>query len=400
VAATITRRMPPARGDKPYTVYRGGRVKGKVPTLPRPERKKAETDGQGRVRYTGPGPKPTRQGWSWRRRIALGLLILFLFVFVWLLAAYLSFRSGVAKANDRLPDAARRALTKQDGLLLNHSTDILLLGTDHSAAASRAGDRHSDSIMLVRTDPDHHRLAYLSIPRDLRVNIPDHGFDKINYAFQSGGPRLAAATVHAATGLPVNHLITVEFASFKELIDELGGIDIYVPYPIRSKFDCPYGTKERCDRWPGWRFAKGKQHLDGRRALMYTRVRHNELNPGDNDVTRAARQQAVVEAIIGKLTSVSTFFKLPFVGGDLMKPLATDLSANQLLQIGWLKMRASKVLHCRLGGDWDGQYIQPSEENRNVILMVTGKSAPQPPAPSNEEFPPGCFVGKQLPGAR
>ena len=88
----------------------------------------------------------------------------------------------------------------------------------------------------------------------------------------------------------------IDFEDFKALIDAIGGIEINVPKPILSnKFDCPYDADARCETWPGWRFGKGKQQMDGQRALIYSRIRQNRLDPSDNDITRAERQQAVVE---------------------------------------------------------------------------------------------------------
>ena len=396
------RRMSATRGEKPYRVYRGGRVKGKVPTIPRPTRER-NGDGDGRSNYRGPGAKRPAtgwRGWSWKRWTGLTILAVFLFLFFWILAAYLSFRGGVKDANKRLPESARLALVPDNGMMLGHASDILLLGTDHSLNASRASDQHSDSIQILRTDPKHHKLIYLSIPRDLRVpNIPGHGPDKINAAFQIGGARLAARTVHEYTGLPINHIVVVNFHSFSKLIDKLGGIDINVPAPILSnKFDCPYSTNERCARWKGWRFRKGMQHMNGYRALIYSRVRENKLNPADTDITRGGRQQAVLQALMSKLASTGTFFKLPFIGGDLMKPLATDLTPTEFIQLGWLKMRAGTTLHCRLGGKADGGYIDPSEDNAAVIAMVKGESAAQPPPPNGDTFPPGCYTNRLPPG--
>ena len=138
------------------------------------------------------------------------------------------------------------------------------------------------------------------------------------------------------------------------MIDALGGVEIDVPKPILSnRFDCPYATDARCQQWQGWRFAKGKQTMNGKRALIYSRIRENRLDPSENDLTRGERQQAVVEAMTDKLVGPGTFLKLPFIGGDLVKPLTTDLSAGQLLQLGWVKFRAnsSRALHCRLGGE-------------------------------------------------
>jgi polyisoprenyl-teichoic acid--peptidoglycan teichoic acid transferase len=396
-----------ARGDKPYRVYRGGRVKGRVPTLPRSEPPAPRSKWNGRAQQPpsipAPDEKPRRRRFGWGVRIGLALALLVLLLVAWAVTSYLSFRSGVADANDRLDPRARAALAPQDGLLLNTSTTILLLGTDHANRADRASFRRSDSIVLVRTDPEHGRLALLSIPRDLRVDVPGLGPAKINAAFQVGGVALAVRTVRNFTGLPINHVMTVDFGSFVDLVDAVGGITVDVPAPIISnKFDCPLDTQAECDRWPGWRFGKGKQHMDGRRALVYSRIRENRLNPTENDVSRGERQQAVIQALTSKLTSPRTLLRMPFVGGDLMKPLSTDLSAAQLAQLGWVRFRASdsRTLHCRLGGTGSyigGQsFIVPTEENRNVIAMFTGASAPQPPLPGSGPFGPGCLVGSRL----
>jgi LCP family protein required for cell wall assembly len=288
-------------------------------------------------------------------------------------------------------------LTKQSGLLVSHSSTILMLGTDNSNLASRAGDMHSDSIMLLRTDPSHHRLYYLSIPRDIQVPIPGHGTQKINAAFQLGGPQLALQTIHDFTGLDINHVVVVNFGDFKDLIDAIGGIDVNVPKPIRSnRFDCPYASQARCQQWQGWRFQKGKQHMSGQRALIYSRIRENMLDPSETDVTRGARQQAVIDAVTSKLASVSTFFKLPFDGSSYVKPLTTDLSTSQLMELGWVKFRASggNAVHCRLGGDLGGGGTgSPSEDNPATLAMFLGKSAPQPPT---DPFGPGCVTGHTL----
>jgi polyisoprenyl-teichoic acid--peptidoglycan teichoic acid transferase len=378
-----------ADGDKPYRLYKGGRVKGKVPTAPRPER-----PGRSEPRVAK-AKRPVRRG----RRIALGVALLAVLLVVWLVAGYLSFRTGVAKANERLPRAVTAGLAEQDGVLVSKPSLILLLGTDGDRTAARADARRSDSILLVRTDPKRHRLSYLSIPRDLRVEIPGYGANKVNAAYQLGGPALTMKTVGALTGLQPNHVVVVDFEDFRTVIDALGGVEIDVPKPIVSnRFDCPYATEARCGEWQGWRFAKGKQVMDGRRALIYSRVRENRLDPGENDLTRGARQQAVVEAMTDKLVGAGTFVKLPFIGDELARPLITDLSAGQLLQLGWVKLRANsgRALHCRLGGEPTSiggvSLLIASEENAATIAMFNGLSAPQPPPPGTA-FGAGCLVG-------
>ena len=384
--------------EKPYRVYRGGRTRGRVPLQQRPD---AARNGR---RPHGARPRRPARPPSWRRRIGIGLLVLLVLLVAWSVAGYLSVRSGVAAANKRLPRSAYAALDHQDGLLLSHPTNVLLLGVDHSKNLTRAGDRHSDSILLLRTDPSRHRLTYLSIPRDLRVDIPGYSPQKINAAMQLGGPALAVRTVRRFTGIPVNHVVLVDFPSFRTLIDELGGITIDVPEPILSNpFDCPF-SQARCRTWRGWRFGKGKQHMDGRHALVYSRIRENRLNPAESDITRGERQQQVLQATLAKMTSVGTFARLPWLGGDLVRPLTTDLTTWQFMQLAWTRKRSGgNVLRCRLGGDsasYGGQdVIVPNEDNQAVIQEVLGNSAPQPPRPGSGPFGAGCLIGRGQSGS-
>jgi LCP family protein required for cell wall assembly len=373
-------------GEKPYRVYRGGRARGKVPTLTSPEGKTRKGSGF--------SLRPNRR---WLRWIPVAIGVFLVFVLVWALASYFQFRDGVSAANKRLDRKTAQALDDQHG-----ASNILLLGTDHARLAGRESANRTDSITLVRVDSGSHRIAYLSIPRDLRAEIPGYGTSKINAAMQVGGAALAVRTVRELTGLPINHVLIVDFSQFEDLINKLGGIDIDVPERIISKFDCPYPTEERCARWDGWRFAKGKQHMDGHRALIYSRVRKNKLNPADTDFSRAEHNQQVLQAVAGKLTSFGTLIKLPFIGDDLLAPVATDISTHGFLSLGWTKFRSSsgRTLHCRLGGESSGGEIVPTEENRSVIAMVTGDSAPQPPTPGSGSFGPGCVEGNRTLGVR
>ena len=373
-----------AEGDKPYRRYRGGRVKGRVP-LERGKRAGAQP-------ARAPGEPRKRRRWGlWAALTLVGLLV---FVVVWGVLGYLSFSSGVEQANERLPSRAENRLAKS-GSLLSDPAIVLVIGTDGGKAPGRTDARRSDSLLLLRTEPSRHRLSYLSIPRDLRVDIPGYGSAKINAANQVGGPALTIATVRALTGLPIDHVVILDFDGFRELIDALGGIDIDVPRKIRSnRFDCPY-TPARCRSWDGWRFEKGEQHMDGRRALVYSRIRTNQLNSVDNDVTRVGRQQAVADAVGDKIASIGTFFRLPFIGDSLAAPLVTDLSAWELSQLGWVRFRADsgRSLHCRLGGEpssFGGESVLlGSEDNIEVISMFLGRSAPLAP-PKGSLYAPGC----------
>jgi len=387
-------------------VYRGGRTKGKVPLARREReaRRAVRSDGQGPGRIVERQPSRRRLWLGWTRRrwilvVILGLIVLFV---IWGAAGYLSVSSGVSDANKRLPKSVRPVLTPDTGLLLSSPTTILLLGTDHATGkggAGRSADEHSDSITLLHTDPSRHRLVYLSVPRDLRTEIPGYGEQKINAAMQFGGPKLAVQTLDGLVGraLPVNHVVIVDFNQFVKLIDAVGGITINVPENILSnRFDCPYSTQQRCLEWQGWRFHKGPTHMTGHQALIFSRVRENRLDSSFTDFNRQRDQQLVEQATLSKLSSPSLFFSLPFSGGSLLKPIATDLSTWQLLQLAWVKFRAGSTLHCRLGGTSEniggGDYIVGSPENIQVIDEVLGQSAPQPPAKGNP-YAPGCVAG-------
>jgi len=396
-----------ASGEKPYRVYRGGRTKGKVP-LQRRERESRRA-----VRHGDRGPgkiveRPSRSrrrlwlGWTWRRWTLVTILGLIVLMVVWGIAGYLSVSSGVSDANKRLPKSVRPVLTPDSGLLLSSGTTILLLGSDHATGKGSTGrgtDQHSDSITLLHTDPGHHRLYYLSIPRDLQTEVPGHGQNKINAAMQLGGPRLAVQTLDNLLGksLPINHVVIVDFNQFEQLIDAVGGITVNVPENILSnRFDCPYKTTQRCSQWKGWHFHKGPTHLTGHQALIFSRVRENQLDPSWTDFNRQQNQQLVQQATLSKLSSPTRFFSLPFNGSSLLKPIATDLSTWQLMQLAWVKFRAGHSIHCRLGGtsytNSLGDVIIGSSENIHVIDEVLGRSAPQPPA-KGEPYAPGCIVG-------
>ena len=160
-------------GTKPYRLYRGGRKKGRVPLerARRPPTQPSRTPTSGR----------RRRRWSlWIALALLGFVVLFA---AWGALGYRSFSSGVEQANGRLPDAAEARLAKRGGSILSDPTTILVIGTDGGRAPGRGDANRSDSLLLLRTDPGKHRISYLSIPRDLRVEIPGYGTARINATF-------------------------------------------------------------------------------------------------------------------------------------------------------------------------------------------------------------------------
>jgi anionic cell wall polymer biosynthesis LytR-Cps2A-Psr (LCP) family protein len=135
--------------------------------------------------------------------------------------------------------------------------------------------------------------------------------------------------------------------------------------------------------------------MDGRRALIYSRIRTNQLDPSDSDISRTSRQQAVAEAVGDEIASFGTFLRLPFIGDSLAAPVATDMSAWELAKFGWVRFRAdsAKSLRCRLGGDpetVDGEsVILGGEDNVAVVAMFLGQAAPVAP-PKGTLYGAGC----------
>jgi LCP family protein required for cell wall assembly len=155
---------------------------------------------------------------------------------------------------------------------------ILILGSDRRPRqnAEGASGARSDTIMLVRLNPDKEATAIMSLPRDLKVRIPHHGVDKINAAYEYGGPALTLQTVKQLTGLPINHVVNVTFKGFWRAVNAIGCVYTDVD---RDYFnDSAEFTFIDID--PGY------QRLCARQALQYVRFRHF-----DTDLVRSARQQ-------------------------------------------------------------------------------------------------------------
>ncbi len=399
--------MPEQLRSKPYRVYRGGHVRKDDPdaarfafggsgvaTADRP----VTPPGMTRPGMTRPGtpppPPPSLPGRQvatvpprrrfrpgWKRGILLGVGAIVVLLVFWLYLGYRSFSNEIAKANARLDHKTEQALTPA-GNILRSPQVTLVLGSDSRGANSTA---RADSIVLMRTDPGKHLISMLSIPRDLYVNIPGHGRTKINAAYAFGGAPLLIRSINSLTGLQVNHIVLVNFAGFKELIDSLGGVTLYNKRKIVSSQ--PFDGHN-------WVFPKGTITLDGRRALAYSRIRHT-TNPQDTDITRTERQQLVMQSLSRQLVSFSSLLHLPSIGSSLAKPLTTDLSANELLGIGWDKFRASRTLECHAGGTPQvigGQDVLLSvPQNRQVVQMFLGEIAPLP-ASKGSLYDPGCQV--------
>ncbi len=156
---------------------------------------------------------------------------------------------------------------------------ILLLGSDRRYGDGKGNPPRSDTIIVVRLDPDKNATAVMSLPRDLKVSIPGHGTDKINGAYHAGGPKLAVKTVRTLLGIPIHHVINVNFGGFARAVNRLGCVfaDIDRRY---------FNDNSRGENYATIDLKPGYQKLCGQDSLDYVRYRHE-----DSDFVRAARQQ-------------------------------------------------------------------------------------------------------------
>lgn len=190
---------------------------------------------------------------------------------------------------------------------------IVVLGTDRRP--DETGPVRSDTILLVAIHVDPPKVALLSIPRDLYVDIPGHNRNRINTANFFGGTALAAQTIEADFGVPVDRTVRLDFNSFRAIVDAAGGVDIDVPHRI---VDNAYPT----ENYGTMRIEipAGQQHMDGETALRYVRTRH-----GSNDFERMVRQQQVILALVKRLLEPAAWPRWPQVIAAFNQSVDTDV---------------------------------------------------------------------------
>jgi LCP family protein required for cell wall assembly len=166
--------------------------------------------------------------------------------------------------------------------------NILLLGSDRRNQQVSGRYGLSDTTMLLRLDPDQHTISLLSLPRDLKVDIPGHGTGKLNAAYSYGGPKLTLLTVSQLLGkrVPINHLVNVDFTGFARAVNEIGCVYADVDHRYFHRNTAGSEQYEEINLQPGY------QALCGFDALDFARYRHT-----DTDLVRAARQQDLLREI-------------------------------------------------------------------------------------------------------
>ena len=200
--------------------------------------------------------------------------------------------------------------------LLSGKKNIVVMGCD----VRKDDVGRSDTLFVVMLDKSKKNAALLSVPRDTRVKIREHGWDKINAAFAYGGHKLTQETVQDFLGIRLNNYVVVDFQGFEGLVDAVGGVDINVEK--RMYYYDPYANFE-IDLRPG------KQHLDGKKAMQYVRYRDEE-----GDIGRIRRQQKFMMALYQQIASKNIIAKVPGVSKQIMSMIKTDLSLKEMVELG------------------------------------------------------------------
>jgi polyisoprenyl-teichoic acid--peptidoglycan teichoic acid transferase len=229
-----------------------------------------------------PAPKPKRYWW----RFTLASLTIVAVTATATATSILLYVGSIADAlshNDVLKSKVERILANTQG---GEPQNILILGSDRRASEPEDPGR-SDTTMLLRLDPDNDAIALMSIPRDLKVEIPGVGTDKFSSAYAYGGPKLTLRVVKELTGLPINHVVNVDYLGFVRAVYAIGCVYVDVD---RRYYHSNLGVPPS-EQYSEINVQPGYQLMCGKRALEYVRFRHT-----DTDLVRAARQQDFLSA--------------------------------------------------------------------------------------------------------
>ena len=241
---------------------------------------------------------------------------------------------------------------------LQKPTTIMLMGVDE-----RKDDvGRSDTLMVVNLSKD--KASLLTIPRDTLVYIERHGYQKINAAYAYGGAKLSRETVEDFLGIEIDRYVTINKSRFAEVIDAMGGVDIYVERDMH--YEDPWDD----DGGLYIDLKQGIQHLDGKTAIEFVRFRDSE-----GDVGRVRRQQAFMKACADRLSEPSMLIKIPELLSVAVDAVDTDLSSTEMLAVAGSLKSAEKNGNIKTGvvPGWlqyieDVSYLIPNAERLGSVM--------------------------------
>lgn len=276
-------------------------------------------------------------------------------------------------------------LSSQTGYMnTSERTNVLIMGY---GGQGHQGAYLTDSMSVISVLPTNRHTSLISVPRDLWIQYPPNSgqYTKINavYEFASNnnqnpiaGGNAAAQKISLITGLNVKYWVTINFAGFKDLINSIGGVDVYVP----DSFNACYPANDDPNINASWikvQFNKGMQHMDGATAIEYARAREPlavcGMGQSENlaeltDFARSARQQIIMKAVLAKFKQISTWPKLYNALNALQHTIYTNMSLADLAAFA-LKMNLSDPHTAHIGLSNQNVLMDSSLNDGTYILL-------------------------------
>ena len=225
-------------------------------------------------------------------------------------------------------------------------------------------DGVSDSILLLRFNPQQQKLTVLAIPRDTKTEIPGYGVDKINAANDEGGAALAAEAISDLLGgVKIDRYIRINVQGVEKLIDALGGVTVYVPQDMKYTDESQHLYID---------LKQGRQTLNGANALNFIRFRYDNFG----DIGRVQRQQLILRALAEKATNLEVILKSPKILSIIQSHIDTNLSVEELLALSAFASKTKKMNleMMMLPGEFNGDgktgvsYWLPHQESIETLM--------------------------------
>ena len=345
----------------------------------------------------GDAGEPPKRGTWWR--FLAGAVVIVCSVAVATSVAFLLFLTDIAEDldKDNLGATVGNELSSIEG---DQPQTSLIIGSDKRSTAPGDPGR-SDTTMLLRVDPDKEYLAVLALPRDLRVEIPCYGTDKLNAAYSygeqyepkdGGGSAMTLKTVKELLGIDVNHIVNINFEGFYDVVNAIGcvyiDVDRYYYNPVGGEYD-------------DIDIQAGYQKLCGYRALDYVRYRHN-----DNDIVRGARQQGFVTAARQQIPPRDLLPFLPGSDGNKLIEIFTKYTTSDIndaptiieMLKSFVDVRNAPVRRVDLGNTFEtidgvSYVISTPDQIQTAVNQLLGKDLEAPAEPVPDESGSGDGSG-------
>ena len=249
---------------------------------------------------------------TWLKVTGIILLILIVGGGVYAFTVYNSLKTAVETMNEPIKQTQSDKRVEPIAVKNKDPFSVLMLGVDE-----RTGDKgRSDTMIVLTVNPNTNSVKMLSIPRDTRTEIVGKGkVDKINHAYAFGGVQMSVDTVENFLNIPIDYYMKVNMEGFSDIVDAVGGIT------VQNDLDFSYD---------GYHFAKGPVQLDGKKALAFTRMRHEDPR---GDFGRQERQRQIIQGVIKEGASVSSLTNYQNIFNAIGKNVKTNLTFDEMVDI-------------------------------------------------------------------